>query len=30
VEHGAIDDLRLGAIEDTDNLFPTLDYRTFV
>ena len=30
VEHGAIDDLRLGAIEDTDNLFPNLDYRTFV
>jgi 1,4-alpha-glucan branching enzyme len=30
VERGAIDDLRLGAIEDADNLFPTLDYRAFL
>src|SRR5437773_1478496 len=30
VERGAVDDLRLAALEDTDNLFPTLDYRVFV
>jgi 1,4-alpha-glucan branching enzyme len=30
VEHEAVDDLRLTAIEDTDNLFPTLDYRVLV
>src|SRR6266849_4568969 len=30
VERGAVDDLRLGALEDTDNLFPSLDYRVFV
>jgi len=29
-EAEAIDDLRLGALEDTDNLFPTLDYRVLV
>src|SRR5207249_3255058 len=27
VEQGAIDELRLAALEDTDNLFPALDYR---
>jgi 1,4-alpha-glucan branching enzyme len=30
VEAEAIDDLRLGALEDADNLFPTLDYRVLV
>ncbi len=30
VEHGSVDDLRLAALEDTDNVFPTLDYRVFV
>src|SRR5213080_740963 len=30
VERGAVYDLRLAALEDTDNLFPTLDYRVFV
>src|SRR5438874_2669023 len=30
IERGAVDDLRLAALEDTDNLFPTLDYRVFV
>ena len=30
IERDAVDDLRLGALEDADNLFPTLDYRVFV
>src|SRR5437870_5694033 len=30
IERGAVDDLRLAPLEDTDNLFPTLDYRVFV
>jgi 1,4-alpha-glucan branching enzyme len=30
VEDGNVDDLRLAALEDGDNLFPTLDYRVFV
>ena len=30
IERGAVDDLRLAQLEDTDNLFPTLDYRVFV
>jgi len=30
VERGAVDDLRLAVLEDTDNLVPTLDYRVFV
>jgi 1,4-alpha-glucan branching enzyme len=30
VERDAVDDLRLAALEDTDNLFPTLDYRVLV
>ena len=30
IEREAIDDLRLSALEDADNLFPTLDYRVFV
>ena len=30
VERGDLDDLRLAALEDTDNLFPALDYRVFV
>jgi 1,4-alpha-glucan branching enzyme len=30
IERGALDDLRLEALEDADNLFPTLDYRVFV
>ena len=30
VERDAIDDLRLGALEDTDNLFPALDYRVLI
>jgi len=29
VERGGVDDLRLVALEDTDNLFPALDYRVF-
>ena len=30
VEAGTVDDLRLAALEDTDNLFPALDYRVMV
>jgi len=30
VERGEVDDLRLAQLEDTDNLFPTLDYRVLV
>jgi 1,4-alpha-glucan branching enzyme len=30
VERGAVDDLRLGALEDADNLFPALDYRVLL
>jgi 1,4-alpha-glucan branching enzyme len=30
VERDAVDDVRLAALEDTDNLFPTLDYRVLV
>lgn len=30
VETGAIDELGLAALEDADNLFPSLDYRVFV
>ena len=30
VEQGAIDELRLAALEDTDNLFPALDYRVLL
>jgi hypothetical protein len=30
VGSGAIDDLRLAALEDTDNVFPALDYRVLV
>jgi 1,4-alpha-glucan branching enzyme len=30
IEQGEIDDLRLGALEDTDNVFPALDYRVFL
>ncbi len=29
VDSGGVDDLRLTALEETDNLFPTLDYRVF-
>ena len=30
VEQGSIDELRLAALEDTDNLFPALDYRVLL
>jgi 1,4-alpha-glucan branching enzyme len=30
VERGEVDDLRLSVLEDTDNLFPTLDYRVLL
>jgi 1,4-alpha-glucan branching enzyme len=30
VERGSVDDLRLAALEDADNLFPTLDYRVLL
>ncbi|MFN8543226.1 MAG: 1,4-alpha-glucan branching protein domain-containing protein [Candidatus Binatia bacterium] len=30
VELGAVDDLRLSALEDTDNIFPALDYRVLL
>jgi predicted glycosyl hydrolase (DUF1957 family) len=30
IEQGSVDDLRLAALEDTDNLFPALDYRVLL
>ena len=30
IERGDVDDLRLTALEDADNLFPALDYRVFL